>query len=179
MRKLIINANLPVESDFDPAILQRMLAAIAGPGVGQKPGAYDFMVSVDAVDYKPTDELTERVWVYVSPDDEEPLYLVNEPKKRSDEGIPLSRDEMDDLYEQGVCVFANAEYPRSDRYGIPTWAAHDKIELAPAIHCFAVGEDFEADYEDSGDDSSDSFWFQIALPENHPLTLKAKELSND
>ena len=176
MRKLIINASITVDEDFNPNILQRMLAAMKRPDVDKAEG--QGFASVMAVDIKDVSHLPERVWVCVPPDDEEPMYLVRDPNDEEYEGVALSDQEMDDLVTNGVCVFSRARYPRSDRYGLPRWASHDNAELAPAIVGFAVSKYFGCLYEDSGDDTCESFRHQIALPKGHPLTKKL-EFSGD
>lgn len=124
-------------------------------------------VAVDycsAVEYKSSNDLTRKVWVYVSADEDEPYVQVDEVF--ATQGKELSGYELQKLRSQGVCTKFYAKYPRADRYGEPIYAANeDAAAGVVAEHLFAVANlVFVVHAVDRGDDGVEEFWLCIAMP---------------
>ena len=137
---------------------------------GQKNFSYLEMSEFDSA---ATDELEKAVWIYISPDDSEPLYLVRD--KGTVEGTPLPPLVATEMQDHGVCTELYGEYPRSDRYGAPDFAVDDLHAKAyVGNQGFKVAEKgFESAVSDRGDDGSEQVWLRIMLPAS--LTLEFLE----
>lgn len=161
MQKLMINATVMADDNLDLGLVHRLLAVLGDAG----------SVSVTAVHYRPREERNATVWVFRDSDEGEPYVLVDEAYDF--EGDPLSQEQVSMLMQEGVCTGMRAFYPRADRYGTPRWATDlqsGTAEMVPSMEGFFIAQDeFEAQAVDTGDDSSESFWFQIALPETCAL----------
>lgn len=120
--------------------------------------------SCDEIEYKSAAGLTDAVWVYVTPDVSEPYLRVSGAYER--EGDELSDFQMQRLRSLGVCTKVYGLYPRSDRYGTPSFVNDDdQAALIAMEHLFPVADGgFEVEGTDSGDDSCEAFWLCIAMP---------------
>lgn len=158
MQKLFINATVMADDNLDTGLVQRLLTVLGDAR----------SVAVTAVRYRPREDRNATVWVFRDSDDGEPYVLVNEPFDF--EGEALTEDQVQVLMQEGVCIGMRAYHPRTDRYGTPDWATdpqHGTAEMMPSQDGFYIAhEGFEAAVQDTHDDSSASFWYQIALPEN-------------
>lgn len=158
MQKIIINATVTVRDDLDLGLLQRIISAVGETS----------SVSFVSVQYQPIGDRTRFVWVQATTDDSEPYVLVKEPY--SFEGIELPDEAVTTLMQEGVCTGLRANYPRADRYGVPNWAANPgegSAEMAASMQGFFIAEEgFDAVCTDTRDDSAESFWYHVALPED-------------
>jgi hypothetical protein len=161
MQKLMINATVMADDNLDIGLVSRLMAVL-----GQTK-----TVSVVAIHYRPREDRNATVWVYRSSDDDEPYVLVDEAFDLN--GDELTEEQLKLLMQEGVCIGMRGFYPRSDRYGTPQWATdpqHGSAEMVPSWEGFNIAQEgFEAHARCTGDDSCESFWFQIALPETCEL----------
>lgn len=161
MQKLMINATVMADDNLDLGLVHRLLAVLGDAG----------SVSVTAVHYRPREERNATVWVFRDSDEGEPYVLVDDAYDH--EGDALTEEQVTMLMQEGVCIGMRGFYPRADRYGTPQWATdpqYGTAEMVPSMEgFFIVQEGFEAQAMDTGDDSSESFWFEIALPETCEL----------
>jgi len=172
MQKLMINASVMASDSIDRDLVNRLMAVL---------GEIQY-VSVAAIHYRPRQDRNATVWVYRSADDSEPYVLVD--KAFDFEGIELTEEQLTELVQEGVCIGMRGFHPRADRYGTPQWATdpqYGTAEMVPSWDGFFIAQEgFEAQVRDTGDDSCESFWFQIALPETcHLLKFIADKKAKD
>lgn len=168
MRKLIVRAVVTTNDDCSTKLAERLLAVM---------GEVQSCVIQEA-HFKAAPEDAREVWVYCCGNEGEPLSLAKGPREFSE--YELSDADMTLVFNEGVCIELAAYYPRSDRYGVPCWVNDDAPEMAAAIHGFSIIDDgFTADWEDTGDDSAESFWFKVALPAGTTLDCETEKEEQD
>jgi len=162
MKRLLISASLNVNDDCSTDMLSRMLMSLADAN------ARGNSVGIQTVQFKPTEGLERRVWIYQSPFIENPYFLVSEA---GDIRIsrPLAEAEIKRLFDEGVCIGLRGTYPRPDRFGVPGWASSNRAYTIPSFEGFCVSEEFDSVCEESGDETPESFWYQVALSEESDL----------
>lgn len=172
MQKLMISATVMADDNLDISLVQRLMAVL-----GEVESS-----SVMCVHYRPIEDRDCRVWVLASTDESEPYLLVAGPCATS--GVELDETLTSLLMETGVCTSMTAFYPRADRYGAPSWASCPDGSSAAGIPSmegfFIASEGFSAVCRDSGDDSAESFWFEIAVREESPFpSMLAMDASDE
>jgi len=155
MKKSIFTVQID-NSTLDQEELVKALAQFGQPTV--------FLFDEIIVDEIPQ-ENTAEVIVYVSPDEDEPYLLVETVGDYT--GQELTSTKLATLRFHGVCREFYAEYPRPDRYGAPLYASVDGYaEAEVAGHLFRVAQErFEIHSKSTGDDSSETIWLTIVVPQ--------------
>lgn len=153
-KKIIVRATLAVDAGMSAAQVRNALSALGSLEVE----------SCDEIEYKSAAGLKDFVWIYVTPDVTEPYLRVADAYHL--DGEELSDFEMQRLRSLGVCTKVYGRYPRSDRYGTPSFVSDDdQAALIAMEHLFPVAASgFDVEGTDSGDDSCETFWLCIAMP---------------
>jgi hypothetical protein len=116
------------------------------------------------------DESYRPIWIYVSPDEDDPYFLASLEGvidlSEAESDAELSDEFMDAIRKHGVCTELVGYYPRADRYGCPGYVADTmKGEALAAFHGFTVtNEQFVATGYDRGDDGAEQLWFKVMAP---------------
>ena len=158
MKKIVISFSMtPNDDDVTLDSLKDLLCKV---------GSTHFLATseVEVVDISDI-EVGKKVWVYVPNDDELPYVKV--AKSGDTTGEELGDLELAALQKDGVCVSFNAEYPRADRYGAPSYATDDSFaEGIVGEHGFAVPSENGLNVwtNDRGDDGGQEIWLEIMLP---------------
>jgi hypothetical protein len=128
------------------------------------------------------DESYKPIWIYVSPNEEDPYFLASLEGEidlsEAESDAEISGELMDAIRKHGVCTELVGYYPRSDRYGCPGYVADTmKGEALAAFHGFVVtNEQFVATGYDRGDDGAEQMWFKVMVP-IEKLNAELPELS--
>ncbi len=165
MQKIMISGHVTTDDSVDVGRLEGLIRDAIASYVPEP--VYELVMNTGSVQIKPTPG-EGSVWILILPDDEEPYYLVENDQDRTFER-PLTDDEASYLLEHGVAIAGRGEYPRADKYGAPSWATNDDNDFIAGHHGFPVSADFYLEAEDSQDDSSETFWFKISLPNGSDL----------
>jgi len=121
------------------------------------------------------------IWVYVSPDENDP-YMLDDLEGRVDlADDELSKSEISDemmiqIRNLGICTELVGYYPRADRYGYPGYVADTmRAEALAAFHKLIVTkEQFVSTGFDRGDDGAEQIWLKVMVPPQ--LCEKLKQL---
>ena len=132
------------------------------------------VVSIDATEIeiadKEPDASYKPVWIYVSPDEDDPYFLASLEDRidlsEAESDAEVSDELMNAIRKHGVCTELVGYYPRADRYGCPAYVADAmKGEALAAFHGFVVtNEQFVATGHDRGDDGAEQLWFKVMVP---------------
>ena len=136
----------------------------------QKFGIVQIDIDEITVANEEPDESYKPIWIYVSPDEDEPYFLASLEDKiilsEAESDAEISDELMDAIRKHGVCTELVGYYPRADRYGYPAYVADAmKGEALAALHGFVVtNEQFVATGHDRRDDGGEQMWFKVMVP---------------
>jgi hypothetical protein len=139
-------------------------------------GSTCFTVSqeVECIDTSELD-LPNTAWIFVSADDSEPFIVV--PKAFESEGEEIAPEDLEFFQREGVVTELHALYPRADRYDAPGYASDkDLADCYVADYGFRVpASGVEVFASDSRDDSVQTVWLKVALPEREKVSLEKEQ----
>ncbi len=157
MRKLVFKGTLALSGNNENLTMDDIQNALAQLG--------DFTITHDSqIDTADSSGLNNHVWLFIGPDDEEPILKVKDAGEV--EGEELSSEEHDRLIEEGVCVGVVVHHPRADRHGFPQVASQNPDDEAafPADYGFSVDLNvLDVIAFDTGDDAVQTAWLKIAV----------------
>lgn len=161
MKKIVFSGIIWPTNTIEAMELKRAL---------QQFGALQLDVDEITVADKAPDAYFKPIWIYVSPDEDDPYFLAglegNIDLSEAESDAEISDELMNAIREHGVCTELVGYYPRADRYGYPGYVADAmKGEALAAFHGFVVtNEQFVATGYDRGDDGAEQMWFKVMLP---------------
>lgn len=168
MKKILFNGVLQLRS-AGVSCQQIHNAIELAIGEGMYGQAQIEAVEITVADEEP-DESYKPIWIYVSPDEDEPYFLASLEGKidlsEAESDAEISDELMNAIRKHGVCTELVGYYPRADRYGYPAYVADAmKGEALAAFHGFIVtNEQFVATGYDRGDDGAEQMWFKVMVP---------------
>ena len=161
MKKIFFSGIVRPFCTFDTIELKKAL---------KKFGALQIDIDEITVADEEPDESYKPIWIYVSPNDDDPYFLASLEGEidlsEAESDAELSDGFMDAVRKHGVCTELVGYYPRADRYGYPGYVADTmKGEALAAFHGFTVtNEQFVATGYDRGDDGAEQMWFKVMVP---------------
>lgn len=113
----------------------------------------------------------KNVHLYLSYNDEEPYFVVDE-EGNCDKDKPLTSDGATALRQVGIVTGLYSEYPRSDRYGAPLQVStqENAFEFV-GMHCFVVASEMQMSGMDTQDDTPGQDWLTLSVPEDFILQI--------
>jgi hypothetical protein len=163
MKKITFSVSIALNGMSDDISINDIRRALSGIG--------DVTInSMSSFQHVDSSELGKFIWIQFDSDEENPFFFASSPDEIGDQVV--SDDELEYMSINGVCVGLHGYYPRSSHYGVPALAAGDTDLNAGFISNFGFSVDLNAleiNWVDRGDDSPETYWLKIQLPDEAPM----------